>query len=140
MANRNIVLFDGKCGFCNSSVNLLLRLDSSGVLLFAPLQGQTAALLSTTIPEITGDVDTIVFVEELREAKPLMVTTVKSEAVFRICRVVGGIVGPIAWFSLLPVVLTDFFYDQFAKIRYKIFGKLDHCRVPSPSERERFLP
>jgi len=31
-------------------------------------------------------------------------------------------------------------YRWVARNRYRWFGKRDSCRVPSPEERERFLP
>jgi predicted DCC family thiol-disulfide oxidoreductase YuxK len=39
----------------------------------------------------------------------------------------------------MPRPLRDLGYDLVASNRYRIFGKLDACRLPSPEERARFL-
>jgi predicted DCC family thiol-disulfide oxidoreductase YuxK len=36
--------------------------------------------------------------------------------------------------------LPPFGYQLVAKWRYRLFGKNETCRLPSPKERERFLP
>jgi predicted DCC family thiol-disulfide oxidoreductase YuxK len=41
---------------------------------------------------------------------------------------------------LLPVWLADFFYGIIARVRYRVFGKYDHCPVPPAEDRSRFLP
>ena len=35
--------------------------------------------------------------------------------------------------------LRNLAYRVFVRFRYRIFGRLDACRVPSPEERELFL-
>jgi len=39
----------------------------------------------------------------------------------------------------LPRALTDTGYRLFARVRYRVFGRLDACRIPGPGERERML-
>lgn len=40
---------------------------------------------------------------------------------------------------VLPAPLRDFGYDLVAKYRYKVFGKVESCRVPSGEFRKRFI-
>lgn len=40
---------------------------------------------------------------------------------------------------LLPQPLRDYAYDLVAKYRYKIFGKVESCRVPTGDFRKRFI-
>jgi predicted DCC family thiol-disulfide oxidoreductase YuxK len=44
------------------------------------------------------------------------------------------------WFiaHALPTPTWDVFYALFARYRYKIFGKYDHCMLP-PAVQDRFL-
>ena len=35
-----IILFDGVCNFCNSSVNFIIERDRAGYFKFAPLQSE----------------------------------------------------------------------------------------------------
>ena len=37
-----IVLFDGDCHFCNSSVQFIIKHDHKGIYYFAPLQSKRA--------------------------------------------------------------------------------------------------
>ena len=39
----------------------------------------------------------------------------------------------------MPVVVRDYVYKLVAQHRYKVFGKTDECRVPSPEFRRRFI-
>ena len=59
MENKNIVYFDGVCGFCNSSVDFAIRQDKKNKLLFTPLQGETA---STNLGALAGEqLTTVIF-------------------------------------------------------------------------------
>ena len=40
---------------------------------------------------------------------------------------------------MVPRPLRDYFYDLFARNRYKFFGKYDACMLPPPEVRSRFL-
>ncbi len=131
MAQR-IVLYDGVCGFCNGVVQWLLRVDRAGAFQFAALQGNTAAELRAIHPEIPVDLDTMVYVEDGR-------VYLRSRAFFAAAR---HLPSPWSWFrflGLLPVILTDTGYRLVAAVRYRVWGRLDACRVPSPEQRARFL-
>ena len=43
-------------------------------------------------------------------------------------------------FRFIPAFLTDLGYRFIASIRYRVWGKADVCRIPTPAERARFLP
>jgi predicted DCC family thiol-disulfide oxidoreductase YuxK len=66
-------------------------------------------------------------------------TYIKTDAVFRIARLLSG---GYSWLYLLLVIprpIRDQFYDWFAAHRYKWFGRKDSCPIPSPEQRARFL-
>jgi len=131
-----LVLFDGVCGFCDRAVRLLLRADRRGRLHFAPLQGETAEALRRRHPEIPEELETLVYVESGPGGERVFL---RSEALFRLCRALGGRFRPVAWLGVLPRALTDLAYAAFVRVRY-LFGRLPDCRLPGPEERERFLP
>ena len=64
---------------------------------------------------------------------------IKSDAVLSILWDLGGIYKLGCLVYILPRVVRDFGYDRLAKLRYRIFGKRDTCRVPTPQEMARFL-
>ena len=132
-----IVLYDGVCGFCNGSVRWLISHDRGERLCFAPLQGETAASLRARHPEIPTELDTIVFVEAKGGAERVWL---RSSAVFRVMRELGA---PWRWIArlrwLAPASLWDVAYRAFARRRYRWFGRLEACPIPSPAVRARFL-
>ena len=126
-----IVLFDGECNFCNGSVRFILERDPGGRFQFAPLQSDTGRRLRAE-HGVAENVDSIVLIEDGQ-------VSTYSTAALRIAR---GLRGPASWLYALiavPRFLRDPAYRLFAKVRYRIFGKRDHCMVPTSELRERFL-
>jgi len=126
-----IVLFDGICGFCNHTVDFLLQRDKAGLLMFAPLQGTTATRLIPT--EVRDRLDTMAY---YRQGKVFY----RTAAVVQILRDLGGLwagLGTLLW--LVPGPLRDIGYRCVSAVRYRLFGKHESCRMPTPEERDRFL-
>jgi predicted DCC family thiol-disulfide oxidoreductase YuxK len=134
--SAGIVLFDGVCGFCDAAVRWLLRHDPEGRLRFAPLQGETAARLRARQPGIPEGLGTLVFVVESEGVERVYL---RSEAVFRACAAISGAPRWVRVLASFPRALTDLGYRVIARLRYRVFGRLDACRVPGPHERERML-
>jgi predicted DCC family thiol-disulfide oxidoreductase YuxK len=126
-----IVLFDGVCNFCNDSVNFIIRRDKEHQFKFAPLQSEIGRELRSKYG-LAEDVDSIVLVENDR-------AYTHSTAALRIAKRLGAPLSAAYGFVIVPAVVRDFFYTQFAKYRYRIFGKMDACMLPTPDIRERFL-
>jgi predicted DCC family thiol-disulfide oxidoreductase YuxK len=132
------VFFDGICGFCDREVRWLLHRDPDGRLHYAPLQGETAAAVRAAIPgSIPEELATMVFVE--RDAAGLRFSY-RSDAAMRILARSGASPWTLRLLRLVPRPLRELGYRIIARIRYRVWGKLDECRVPQPEQRERFLP
>ncbi len=127
-----LVLYDGECGLCDRFVQVLLRQDSGRTLSFAPLQGSTAEQVRGHHPHLPKTLSTVGY---LRSNELLL----RSRAVFAIWRDIGGFWKAMALLRILPAFLTDTGYRLVAACRYKIWGKLDECRVPDPEDAHRFL-
>lgn len=130
--SQTTVYYDGVCGFCNGVVNTLLDLDRQGKLKFAPLQGETA---KENLPkEWTENADSIVVTSN-------GVNYRKSAGVVQILRDLGGLCGVAGWtLWAIPGPIRDLGYEVIARTRYRLFGKLEACRMPRPGEQDRFLP
>jgi predicted DCC family thiol-disulfide oxidoreductase YuxK len=135
-APAGIVLFDGVCAFCDAAVTWLVQRDPEARLRFAPLQGPTAASLRARHPGIPQELSTLVYVEG---SGPGERVHLRSDAVFRACAAISGAPRWIGLAGRLPRSATDLGYRIFARLRYRVFGRLDACRVPGPGERARML-
>jgi predicted DCC family thiol-disulfide oxidoreductase YuxK len=131
-----ILLFDGVCAFCDGAVQWLMERDPRGRLSYAPLQGPTAAELRARHPEIPDDIDTMVLVETCGDVETVRL---RSDAIFATCELLDPPPAWLPWVRWLPRPLADVAYRIFARLRYRVFGRYDACRVPTPEERERFL-
>lgn len=134
----NLILYDATCGFCDLSVQWLLRHDTHRKLSFAPLNGPTAAAVRQRHPRMPLDLDSLVLVELSSKGR---------ERVYWYSRAVIGISRHLPWpwrfgaaLVVVPGFLRDLGYRAFAHIRYRVFGRVDTCRIPTPDERARFLP
>ena len=127
-----IILFDGVCNFCDASVNFVIKRDKRGYFRFAPLQEPKGAEIAWQHGVDPERLDTFVLIENGRAYR-------KSGGALRVARRLGRLY-PLA-FALfaVPPFIRDFFYDWFARHRYRWFGKKDACMVPSPEVRDRFL-
>jgi predicted DCC family thiol-disulfide oxidoreductase YuxK len=131
------VLFDGVCVFCNGAVRWLLARDPHGRLRYAPLQGDTAAALRARHPQIPEALETFVYVEPAADGERVYL---RSDALFRVLAQLDTPLRRLAVLRVLPRGLRDALYLAFARMRYRLFGRLDACALPSPEEKERFLP
>jgi len=131
-----LVLFDGVCALCDSSVRALLAIDKKHALQFAPLQGTTAARLLETNPTVDRDLSTILYVRTGGDADVILE---RSDAAFAILADVGGFWSVLSVLRFIPRPLRDGVYAFIARRRYRWFGKFESCRLPRPEEKARFL-
>ncbi|MBW1879247.1 MAG: DUF393 domain-containing protein [Deltaproteobacteria bacterium] len=129
---KRIVLYDGVCGLCDHSVQFLIRHDRGLSFRYAPLQGETAAALRRGHPEIPEDLDTVVLVEDGQ-------VHLRSRAAFLAARQLRFPYSLLAWLRVLPRPLTDLAYGMVARVRYRIWGRIDRCALPPPGLEEFFL-
>ena len=64
----------------------------------------------------------------------------ESNAFIRIMWRIGGMKRVIsALLILVPAFIRNAVYKLIAANRYRLFGKKDHCRMPTIAERNRFI-
>ena len=127
-----ILLFDGVCNVCNSSVQFIIAHERSPVMSFASLQSELGRTLVAK-HGLSGDIDTVVLIEGDR-------VRTRSSAIVAVLKYLGGVwrvLAALLW--IVPRPLRDVGYDVFARLRYRLFGKRDACMVPTPELRARFL-
>ena len=129
---RPVLFYDGDCGLCARAVQWSLEHDRRGRLRFAPLQGSTFAALEFTDKPQT--LETMVLLERGR-------LLVRSDALLALLREVGGPWRVAALLGrMVPRFLRDACYRFIARRRHALFRSVEHCRMPDPAERGRFLP
>ena len=127
-----VILFDGVCEFCASSVQFIVKRDPSGKFKFAPLQSETGRKLVLQLSLEDKNIDSLILIEEGEYY-------IKSTAVLRIARGLNALWPVLYVFIIIPKPLRDYFYDIVARNRYKWFGKKEECMVPDPEIKKRFL-
>jgi predicted DCC family thiol-disulfide oxidoreductase YuxK len=125
-----VIYFDGVCGLCNRFVDFILKIDRRRRFTFSPLQSDYA---KANLPSAyTQDLKSVVYQTE-------DAVYVRSEAVMRILCDVGGVWRAAGLGGVLPASIRDRAYDLVAENRYKLFGRKETCRLPTPEERSRFV-
>lgn len=126
-----IILFDGICNFCDSSVQFIIRYDQAAYFQFASIQSDVGQALLAKY-NVSENVDSVILIEH-GEAY------VESTAALRISRKLDGL-WPICYlFILVPPFLRNTVYRLVAKNRYRLFGQKKICLLPTSSQQKRFL-
>jgi predicted DCC family thiol-disulfide oxidoreductase YuxK len=131
-----LLFFDGQCAFCNRWVDRVRASDHAGRMRFGTKQGHTFQQAAQAHPEI-ANVESIVLVQRHPDGTEAFL--IRSAAI----REITTGLPRFRFFSLLlricPTPLADLGYRLFSKIRTPLFGRLDHCRIPSEEEKPLFV-
>lgn len=134
--NDIVVFFDGYCGLCSRSVDFLMAEDTAAQLRYAPLQGPTADRLRRQghlpFPEVEGVYDSLLI--KIHET-----VYYRSEGLLRLSSYLPGIWRFGVILRFIPLAARDRIYTVIAKNRYRLFGKSETCRLPTPEERSLFI-
>jgi predicted DCC family thiol-disulfide oxidoreductase YuxK len=127
-----IILFDGVCGLCNGFIDWVLRHDKRSAFRFAPLLSNSGRVLLAQHGLAPNYIESIVLLDGTK-------TYYRSTAALQILRRLGLPWSIATVFIVLPPHLRDIPYDFIAERRYRWFGRTQQCRIPSASERARFI-
>lgn len=129
---RPVILFDGVCNLCNSSVQFVIRNDPEGRFSFASLQSSTAKRLLNNFAIPSEDIYSILLVKN-------GVLYDRSDAILEIAKELNGIWRFFRIFRILPKGFRDLLYKFVANNRYRLFGKQESCLMPTSDLRARFI-
>ena len=143
LGGRLLVIFDGTCGLCNRSVRWFLCRDRHDRLRFTPSESPKVAELLTrhgfTAPAAPAAGPGTILV--VRDADgPSERLFVRSDAVVALLAEL-----PRPWplsgklLGAVPRPLRNLGYRLIARWRYRIWGRLESCPVPTVEERARFV-
>lgn len=126
------IVFDGVCLLCNGWVRFLLRHDRRGRYRFAAMQGQAGRALLQQHGLDPDDPLSFLLVDD-RGA------WTDSDAIVRVLAGLGGFWRLATVLRVVPRRVRDIGYRLIARHRYRWFGRSEHCMLPTPEQRERFL-
>lgn len=151
-----MIVYDGHCGLCNHSVRWSLRRDSGDRLRFIASQSEKVATVlarhgltdSVPLPELPAGSPaangspfcpgTILVLRGIGTDAEQLLT--RSNAIIAILREL-----PQPWpvaaaaLHLIPRPLRDLVYRIIARNRYRIWGRVESCPIPTAAELARFL-
>ncbi len=127
-----IILFDGVCNFCNSTVNFILKHDKDNIFRFSPQQSEKGREILVQQGRPDTDLNALIFIDENELLEGF-------DAVIGILKYLRGYSGIFCLLRFLPRKVTHATYAFVAKNRYRWFGKRAVCRMPEPGEKNKFL-
>lgn len=129
---EKIVVFDGICNLCNRLVIFIIKRDPEASISFASFQSEVGKRILKKYDIINSGYGTIVYLYS-------GVAYIKSNAILRIFKDIGGLWKLLYYFIIIPRPIRDYIYDKIAKNRYKLFGKKESCMVPTKEIKDRFI-
>jgi predicted DCC family thiol-disulfide oxidoreductase YuxK len=130
--NQHIILFDGVCNLCSGFMRFIYKYDTKSIFKFAWIQDEKGIEILTWLNLPTDNYNTIILIER-------GTAYYKSEAFLRIVRQLAFPWQILMVGKLFPNVIRNWIYDIVAKNRYNLFGKKDHCLIPTGNLVKRFL-
>lgn len=132
--HKKLILFDGVCNLCNSSVLYVIKQDKKNVFMFAPLQSEAGKQIINKFNINTSQMDSIILYNPEKAS-----IHYKSTAALKIASQLGFPTNILAVFLIIPSFIRNLVYDFIAKNRYKWYGKKDACMIPTPELKSKFL-
>ena len=127
-----VILFDGVCNLCNSTVQFILKRDKQSRFKFASLQGEFGqrTLSSFGLPE--SSLNSFILLEGEK-------IYTHSTGALRVLLHLGGVWKLLYVFIIIPRFIRDGVYNIIARNRYKWFGKRSICYLPTVNIKDRFI-
>jgi predicted DCC family thiol-disulfide oxidoreductase YuxK len=127
-----IVLFDGVCNLCSSSVQFIIKRDKKNIFRFASLQSEIGQTLLKKNNLSTTELDSFVLVQNGKVYN-------KSTGALMVAKQLDGASRFLYSFIIIPTFIRDAVYTFIGSNRYKWFGKKETCWLPTPELRSKFL-
>lgn len=134
--DKPIIVFDGVCVLCTANARFVLKNDREGRFRMAAMQDETGASIMRNAGLDPADPTSFILVDPESAGGRVWMN---SDAVLHMWSQLGWPWRAGAIFRLIPRFLRDPVYKMIARNRYKWFGQLDECWVPTPEQATRIL-
>ncbi len=127
-----LILFDGVCNLCNSSVQYVIKHDPHRLFRFASLQSAFAQKILSDYHLPSNEYNSFILFNDNK-------IYTRSTAALLVAKKLKGFIKSLYVFIIVPKFIRDAVYNIIAKNRYKWFGKKQVCWLPSPELKSLFL-
>ncbi|MFD2917733.1 thiol-disulfide oxidoreductase DCC family protein [Psychroserpens luteus] len=131
--NKQLILFDGVCNLCNSSIQYVIKHDEKNLFMFAPLQSNIGQDIINEYKIDPKKTDSILLYSIENGLSS------KSTAALKVAKHLGFPRNLMSVFFIVPTFIRNWVYDYIAKNRYKWYGKKEACMIPTPELKSKFL-
>lgn len=126
-----VILFEGVCNLCNSSVEKIIAADPKKQFRFASLQGNFGQEVLRKFQLPPQELNSFILLENNQ-------IFTRSTGALKVARKLSGAWPLLYAFIVVPRFLRDGIYNIIACNRYKWFGKKESCMVPHTALQELF--
>lgn len=137
LTGRDIIFFDGVCVLCNGLMQEILRNDKDKHFLLCAQQSSVGQNLLARYQISSGDLKTIYVIQKFASQNERVLK--RSEAVIFILKNLPRYSWLGSILAVCPPALANVFYNFVASVRYKLFGKMETCMIPSPEDRQQII-
>lgn len=123
---KGIIFYDGDCGFCNKSIQFILKHRKHNLIKFAPLQSSFAKK-ELAKHNVFPSMETLYLLKNEKVFD-------RSNAMLRISLFLKFPFSMLFGTIIVPRFIRDFFYNLIAKNRHKL--SISYCVIPNDDEKK----
>lgn len=129
---HDIILFDAICVLCNGWAKFLIQHDQLARFKLTSVQSHLGQKILEYYQMPTDHFDTMLVIKNGQ-------MYCESTAFLKVIEELGLPYSSLKIGYLIPKFIRDFLYRRVALNRYRLFGKTDHCMLPSTENKQHFL-
>ena len=127
-----LILFDGMCNLCSSSVQFIIKRDKKKQFYFTSIQSHLGQQIIQYFQLDFTKVESVLLLEKNN-------IFIESTAALKIANQLSGFWPILYSFIIIPSFIRNSIYQLIARNRYKWFGKKESCWIPTKEIISRFL-
>jgi len=129
--SKPLVLFDGSCGFCNSTVQFILKHEKEDDIIFISSLSDEYQLLVKPY-SLPQEMNSVIVIYN-------NIISQKSSAALMICQWLKWPFSMLRFLKIAPRFIRDAIYDLIADNRHSISSNSKNCVLDSEKDTERIF-